>query len=76
MAHSIVVDGEFPWNGVNILVNHKCGTSALLKPLISGVKMLYSRIKVTYLVVKNMFSTGSLIPYGGKLWRGERWQIW
>ena len=41
MAYSIVVDGEFLWNGVNILVNHNCSTSALLKPLISGVKMLY-----------------------------------
>ena len=52
MSYSIVVDGDFLWNGVNILVNHKCGTSALLKPLISGVKMLYNTIRVTYLVVK------------------------
>ena len=23
---SVVIDGEFLWNGVNILVNHKCST--------------------------------------------------
>ena len=45
MAYFVVVDGEFLWNGVNILVNHStlcttagCGTSfiyvALLEPLI------------------------------------------
>ena len=38
MSYSVVIDGEFQWNVVNILVNHKCGASvynvALLEPLI------------------------------------------
>ena len=25
----VLIDGELLWNGVNILVNHKCGTSVM-----------------------------------------------
>ena len=29
MDYSVVVDGEFLCNDVNILVNHKCGTDSI-----------------------------------------------
>ena len=41
---------NFCWNGVNILANHRCGTSvsnvSQLEPMIRGEKMLHIYIDV------------------------------